>query len=370
MTIRPVSSVSLVKTYNQLNFEGKKKKHSNSGHSSNPVSNRLAVPLAAALTMAPLNVMDAKGTHTDDFSINKNTIELVDDVNSVNEAADEKGVVIESKNFVSKNYGPYKINLISTDGDASTFEKVVQLLYNEYVEKELSHDVLELAQYNYQVISDDQSKGSNFGFKQVHVDSGMKSLPTDYNQDDIVNYIEKLIDDPRNNNAIKKVTHNRTIRPSTDGTFQNVAGKEDIMKNAVPYKPQGKLIESGDVEIDGVPVGKLRYYSTHGSDKDVELITYQKNGYPELGIQWLYANNHVFNPYSDKPSSFQTGTIVLFDGNNKRYCLEDPTIVFGLADLMKKNPDVLGKAVNGSSDTVNYLLTNIGVISPVHDEEK
>lgn len=50
------------------------------------------------------------------------------------------------------------------------------------------------------------------------------------------------------------------------------------MKNAVPYKPQGKLIESGDVKMDGVPVGKLRYYSTHGSDKDVELITYQKMG--------------------------------------------------------------------------------------------
>lgn len=168
---------------------------------------------------------------------------------------------------------------------------------------------------------------------------------------------------------LKKVTHNRTIRPSTDGTFQNVAAKEDIMKNAVPYKPQGKLIESGDVTIDGVAVGKLRYYSMHGSDKDVELITYQKNGYPELGIQWLYANNHVFDPYSENPSSFQTGTIVLFDGNNKRYCLEDPTIVFGLADLMKKNPDVLGKAVNGSSDTVNYLLTNIGVISPIHGEK-
>ncbi len=369
MTIRPVSSVSLVKTYNQLNFEGKKKKHSNNGHSSKSVSNRLAVPLAAALTMAPLNVMDAKGAHNDDFSINKNTIELVDDVNSVNEAADEKGVVIESKNFVSNNYGPYKINLISTDGDDSTFEKVVEISYNQYLGKELPSDVIELAQYNYQVISDDQSKGSNFGFKQVHVDSGMKSTPFVYNQDDIVNYIEKLIDDPRNNSEIKKVIHNRTIRPSTDGTFQNVAGKEDIMKNAVPYKPQGKLIESGDVKMDGVPVGKLRYYSTHGSDKDVELITYQKNGYPELGIQWLYANTHVFDPYSGKPSSFQTGIIVLFDGNNKRYCLEDPTIVFGLADLMKKNPDVLGKAVNGSSDTINYLLTNIGVISPIHGEK-
>lgn len=204
MTIRPVSSVSLVKTYNQLNFEGKKKKHSNNGHSSKPVSNRLAVPLAAALTMAPLNVMDAKGAHNDDFSINKNTIELVDDVNSVNEAADEKGVVIESKEFVSNKYGSHKIALISTDGDDSTFEKVVELSSNNYFGKELSNDVLELAQYNYQVISDDQSKGSNFGFKQVHVDSGMKSLPFAYNQDDIVNYVEKLIDDPRNNNAIKK----------------------------------------------------------------------------------------------------------------------------------------------------------------------
>ena len=190
MTIRHVSSVSLVKTYNQLNFEGKKKKHSNNGQSSKSVSNRLAVPLAAALTMAPLNVMDAKGAHNDDFSINKNTIELVDDVNSVNEAADEKGVVIESKNFVSNNYGPYKINLISTDGDDSTFEKVVEISYNQYLGKELPSDVIELAQYNYQVISDDQSKGSNFGFKQVHVDSGMKSTPFVYNQDDIVNYIE------------------------------------------------------------------------------------------------------------------------------------------------------------------------------------
>ena len=59
MTIRPVASVSLVNRYNQLNFEGnKKKKQPQNNHNgvSNTISHKLAVPLAATIiAMSPMS---------------------------------------------------------------------------------------------------------------------------------------------------------------------------------------------------------------------------------------------------------------------------------------------------------------------------
>ncbi len=370
MTIRPVTSISTANAYNAVNFEGKKKKHSGkSEYIINPGAQKLAIPLAAAITMAPLNVIDAKGLHKNNSDIDNRKIEYVDDISSINTISNEGGTIIESKNFVSDKYGPYKVNLISTDGNNKTFEKIAFEAYNELVKKNLSNDVKQLAVYNYQVVSDDGSKSTSFTLKNVLVDSGMQSTPFTYNQDNIVNYIEKLIDDPRNNKAIDKVVYNRTIRPSADGNFQNVGGK-DILKDAEPFKPNGKLIDSDDITMENKVLGKLRYYSLNGNDNDIELVTYQKNGYPELRIFNLYTNKHVFEPYSEVPSSFVTGIMELSDGNRKHYYLEEPALVFALADLKAENPEKFKYGIMGESNTINYLITPKGAIMPVASEEE
>lgn len=363
MTIRPISSVNFANGYNNVNF-GERRKKSENTHT---VPHRLAVPLAAAITLVPLNIIDAKSSNND-LDIN-NKIEYVDGINSVKQDTKEKGVVIESKDFNSKIYGNYKINLVSTDGNAKNFEKVVMLKYNDIIGKTLSNDVKNLSVYNYQVISDDGSKGTSFELKDVLVDSGMDSTPYTYNQADLLNYVEGLIDDPRNNKAINKVTNNRKIKPDQDGYFQNVP-KGDVLKNAVPCKINAKLVGAEDVLMEGQKIGVLRYYSVNGSDEKIDQITYQKNGYPELRISQLFANKHIFEPYSEAPSYFNTGIINLVDGNNKSYYIEEPGLVYGLAGMKAKEPEKFKYSIIGSSVDVNYLITpNIGAIMPVVPEE-
>lgn len=233
MTIRPVTSATLVSNLNQLNFEGKKKKHPNASQTTHHTHLKLAVPLAAAMTMAPLNVLESKNLHND-LDIEKNRIEYVDEVNSENV---DDGVVIGSKNFVSKKYGPYRVDLVSTDGNNGTFEKVVMVSKNAITGNMDKNDIKNLVTYNYQVISNDGSKGSKFQLKDVFVDSGldMSGTPFVYNQKDIVDYIEKLVDSPKNNGAITRLNYNRTIRPSDHANLQNVGGG-DVMKNAPAYQ--------------------------------------------------------------------------------------------------------------------------------------
>ncbi len=370
MTIRPVTSILVVNRSNTVNFEGKKKNYSDkSEYIINPGAQKLAIPLAAAITMAPLNIIDGKGVYKNNSYIDNKKIEYVDDINSADAISDDGGTIIESRNFVSDKYGPYKVNLISTDDNNKTFEKVAFESYNELVKKNLSNDVKQLAVYNYQVVSDDGSKSTSFTLKNVLVDSGMQSAPFTYNQNNIVNYIEQLIDDPRNNKAVEKVVYNRTIRPSADGNFQNVGGK-DIMKDAVPFKPNGKLIGFDDVTMENELLGTLRYYSYNDNDSDIELVTYQKKGYPELRIFNLYTNKHVFEPYSEIPSSFVTGIMELSDANRKHYYLEEPSLVFALADLKAENPEKFKYGIIGESNTINYLITPKGAIMPVAPEEE
>lgn len=367
MTIRPVTSATLVSNLNQLNFEGKKKKNPNASQLTHHTHLKLAVPLAAAMTMAPLNVLDSKNVYKNDLDIKKNNIEYVDNINS---RTDNDGVVIGSKNFVSKKYGPYRVDLVSTDGNDGTFEKVVMVSKNELIGKLTKNEVKNLVTYNYQVISNDGSEGSSFQLKDVFVDSGldMNVTPFVYNQKDIVDYIEKLVDSPKNNGAIKRLNYNRTIRPSDNANLQNVGG-EDIMKNAPSYKyPSGKLVNTSNVEDDGKITGILRFYSCDENDDNVEYVTYQKNGYPELKLLYLYESTHTFEPYSEEPKSLTMYIMGLVDGNHKKYYVEDPGLVLGIADLMQENPGFMDNALFPFSKDIKYLLTPKGAISPIAED--
>ena len=366
MTIRPVTSATLVSNLNQLNFEGKKKKHPNASQTTHHTHLKLAVPLAAAMTMAPLNVLESKNLHND-LDIEKNRIEYVDEVNSENV---DDGVVIGSKNFVSKKYGPYRVDLVSTDGNNGTFEKVVMVSKNAITGNMDKNDIKNLVTYNYQVISNDGSKGSKFQLKDVFVDSGldMNVTPFVYNQKDIVDYIEKLVDSPKNNGAIKRLNYNRTIRPSDNANLQNVGGG-DVMKNAPAYKyPSGKLINTSNIEDDGKITGKLRFYSCDDNDDNAEYITYQKNGYPELQLLYLYESTHTFEPYSEEPKSLKMYIMGLIDGNHKKYYVEDPGLVLGIADLMHANPGFMDNALFPLCENIKYLLTPKGAIMPVKED--
>lgn len=366
MTIRPVTSATLVSNFNRLNFEGKNKKNSNVSQVTHYTPLKLAVPLAAAMTMAPLNVLESKNLHND-LDIEKNSIEYVDDVNSQNE---DDGVVVGSKNFVSKKYGPYRVDLVSTDGNNATFEKVVMVSKNEITGNMDKNDVKNLVTYNYQVVSNDGSKGSKFQLKDVFVDSGldMSATPFVYNQKEIVDYIEKLADSPKNNGAITRLNYNRTIRPSDDANLQNVGGG-DIMKNAPAYKyPGGKLVNTSNVEDDGKITGKLRFYSCDDNDNNVEYITYQKNGYPELKLLYIFESTHTFEPYSEEPKSLKMYIMGLVDGNHKTYYVEDPGLVLGIAGLMEENPGFMDNALFPCSANRKYLLTPKGAISPIAED--
>lgn len=363
MTIRPVTSATLVGNLNQFNFEGKKKKNLNVSQPINYTPLKLAVPLAAAMTMAPLNVLDSKNVYNHNLDIEKNRIEYIDNTNIIN----DDGVVIGSKNFISKKYGPYRVDLVSTDGNNETFEKVVMVSKNELIGKLTKNEVKNLVTYNYQVISNDGSKGSNFELKDVFVDSGldMNVTPFVYNQKDIVDYIEKLVDSPKNNGAITRLNYNRTIRPSDNANLQNVGGG-DIMKNAPAYKyASGKLVTTSNVEDDGKITGKLRFYSCDGNDDNVEYVTYQKNGYPELKLIYLYESTHTFEPYSEEPKSLKMYIMGLVDGNHKKYYVEDPGLVLGIANLMQENPGFMDNALFPFSKDIKYLLTPKGAISPI-----
>ena len=224
--------------------------------------------------------------------------------------------------------------------------------------------------YNYQVISDDGSKGSHFTLKDVFVDVGfdMNVLPFVYNQKELVDYIENLVDSPKNNGAITRLNYDRTIRPSDKANLQNVGG-EDIMKNAPAYSyPDGKLINTVTVEEDGVVTGNLRFYSCDNNDNNAEYVTYQKNGYPELKLLYLYESRHTFEPYSEEPKSLKMYIMGLVDANHKRYYVENPGLVLGVAKLMKEAPGYMDYALFPSSENIKYLLTPKGTLAPAVDD--
>ena len=58
----------------------------------------------------------------------------------------------------------------------------------------------------------------------------------------------------------------------------------------------------------------------------------------------------------------------LVDGNHKKYYVEDPTLVLGIADLMKEYPGYMDNAFFPSCDNIKYLLTPKGAISPIAED--
>ncbi len=117
MAIRPVS-VSFYNNYNNLAFEGRKKKNSEQSRVSSPVK---AVPLAVLLAMSPLNAQKA-------FALEPESPKI-ENVTGLNETQQAGRIPMPSNWTVLKNIGidfkagmRYEFNLIDTDNDKSNFE--------------------------------------------------------------------------------------------------------------------------------------------------------------------------------------------------------------------------------------------------------
>ena len=132
MTIRPVTSATLVSNLNQLNFEGRKKKNSSVSQPISNVSYKLAVPLAA--TVLAMSPMAKSSANSNLYDVNSEKIEvLAPENNLINE-----GNIIRTKSFVlnRKSAGgvpytaSYDVNFVSNDNDDSNFESI-QILYKE-----------------------------------------------------------------------------------------------------------------------------------------------------------------------------------------------------------------------------------------------
>lgn len=317
MTIRPVSSVSLVKTYNQLNFEGKKKKHSNSGHSSNPVSHKLAVPLAATvLAMSPM------------ASSSANSIQVpIDNDNSIemNDSGTQKGRLVGQETFIDVEspslYISSTLGLVNTKDNSKNFDKIMygvssMVDMGGFSETSSSEKpVTDYSDITYDLISDDGTKGLSFNVKSINVDGQTRPI---FDKEKVA-YVESAIKSPNNKTDVAVHKENRSLRHDQI-SMKNVANY-NIMKDAIPKKSYGKLAGSQEVTI-GNDKYWLGYYSTDDNMNDAEMVTIKKNDNPELWVRDVTLYNATINPKSSNPLKIKYSLVTL-EGKDRTYALID-----------------------------------------------
>ncbi len=361
MTIRPVTSATLVSNLNQLNFEGKKKKNSNVSHPINNVSHKLAVPLAATvLAMSPM-ASSGKGIQVplDDT----NSIEMVDSNN--------KGRKIDEKVFIDSESSTLNmttnIGLVNTKDNSRNFDKIVYgvsstvnlggFLESSYEEKA----VTDYSDIVYDLISDDGTKGLSFNVKSISVEGN--SIPL-FDKEKVA-YVESALKSPNNKSDVEVHKYRRTLRHDLLG-MQNIANN-NIMKDAIPQKSYGSLEGQQEVEI-GNDKYVLGYYSTDDNPYDAELITVRKNDNPELCLRGIIFYNATINPKSSNPQKFKYSLIRLEGEERKGYSLIDDNLanvlVQVLCDSQFKNATKNTYVMELDSE---YMTTKKGALLPIKD---
>lgn len=364
MTIRPVSSVSLVKTYNQLNFEGKKKKHSNNGHSSNPVSHKLAVPLAATvLAMSPMASSSAN-----DIQVpidNGNSIEM-------NDSGVEKGRLVGQETFIDVEspslYISSTIGLVNTKDNSKNFDKIMygvssMVDMGGFLKTSSSEKlVTDYSDITYDLISDDGTKGLSFNVKSINVDGQTRPI---FDKEKVA-YVESAIKSPNNKADIAVHKENRSLRHDQI-SMQNVANY-NIMKDAIPKKSYGKLAGSQEVTI-GNDKYWLGYYSTDDNMNDAEMVTIKKNDNPELWVRDVTLYNATINPKSSNPLKIKYSLVTL-EGGDRTYALIDDQLANILIQVFNndqfKNAAKLSGVWQVNSE---YMTTTKGALMPMSEVE-
>lgn len=347
MTIRPVTSISMLSAYNAVNFEGKKKKHSANNSSTNPVSHKLAVPLAATvLAMSPMAASSATNTKISETDTSHN-IEMVDNISDF-EA--DNGTVIASKTFPPMKGAKFeiitpKISLVNTRG-GSGFDKII---YSERVCEDgkyimtLERNILALNKAHFTLEGDDGSKYNTLTFCDIELQDEhafIKLAPTYSNiSPEMKNYIENALKSADNKTDIKVNNYKLGLR-QTNLSLQNVANG-NILKEAQPFEDFGDLEGSSSITTKHGTY-TIGFYSKDSNPDDVELVTVKKHGFPELQVKGVYVNNAYFNKDRSNPQSLLYGSVYLLgrdkNGNRTHYFLIDDDLTAKLISILGQAP--------------------------------
>lgn len=362
MTIRPVTSATLVSNLNQLNFEGKKKKNPNASQPISQVSHKLAVPLAA--TVLAMSPMASSGKGIQVPLDNVNSIEMID-------SNDLKGRKIDEKTFIDSDANSLNmtttIGLVNTKDNSRNFDKImygVSSTVNLGGFLESSYDEKPVTDYSdivFDLMSDDGTKGLSFNVKSINVEGNSKPF---FDKEKVA-YVESAIKSPNNKTDVEVHKYRRTLRHDLFG-MQNIANN-NIMKDAIPKTSYGNLEGEQEVEV-GNDKYVLGYYSTDGDSSTAELVTVRKNGNPELCVRGIVFYNATINPESSNPQKFKYSLVRLEGAENKGYSLIDDNLanvlVQVLCDSQFKNATKNTYVMELDSE---YMTTTKGVLMPIKD---
>lgn len=369
MAISAVSAVSYGNNYNNISFEGKKKKKAqkSENYTSHTNASRLAVPLAAALTLMPIS--SAKAKNYNNITPEHVRTEYAENLKSnFVEEINDGGVIIESKKFDTKEYGQISVNLKSTDGDDSNFEEVeVSFKVYETRTKTVVPKTLkivgpqEFGPYRLTSQDDTEEQRKDIKIKTVLMKDDNYSNNKYYcNNEEFMEYIDALREDPRNHNkAISKTVIPRH-RLHTDGEGAlHYGGYGPSLKNAKPIDTSGmKKIDEAEFPALGEKY-ILRCYSNNNSDK-IDKVTLEKlgngetEGFEEVFINKLIIPTHIIYPNSDNPLNFVTGIVELEDGSGKEYILNKDVLTNTLYAIRRDND--MGNAYSVEKPTHKYLV--------------
>ncbi len=375
MSISPVMSSSF-NVSGSANF-GSAKKRKNQINVNHKSSVNYTVPLAAAISMMPLNVIKAENPknvylepqgHNIELVENYKDIDLLSNVNAtdytafskVNSQSEAEGRVIETKYFSSDRYGKYAVNLMDEDGDPTNFERVrVQLIGDDGPLK--NQKLLYIANYKYTVNSDDGSKVSHDPLRRAVIEG---TATPNYNTKEVIDYLDALKKDKRNNGAIKDVVFERDLYPKEFGVLDN-GSRADIMKNAKGRAFNGDTIFSADLTDKGKVLYTLRYYKEidEGTGKPKLVATLQKPDYDELEIFMLYSLDQCCDVTDEEPKFIKSGIVVLKDKNNKSYYIDNPEMAEVFTKILEAYPDLNGAfpmLIGGN----NYVSNKQGYLVP------
>ena len=377
MTIRPVTSAALVSNYNNVAFEGKKKKNPNKNlNITKPVSQKLAVPLAATIiAMSPMGSTSPKAFELRDNP--RNNITLY----QPSQAELNNGDIISSKAFVldKKTTGGdtykvrYEVNLINNDDDDNDFE-TIQIKYRDLSNpngKGSVYNVRNFTTYKFGIVSEDGSESNNFSLDEII------AYDTKYDKDaygnyiyltekSVCDYVKSQLNSARNNSGFEKSTVIRKLRPSSDFNLQNVA-PESTMQNA-SHRDYSDYKCLGYEDFEGSNGKyKMYYYSLPNSD-DIDLVTISKDGGEQLAVSNNIVSNGIFNADDSDPVTIQYGITKVYDNDRKSYYISDKNLAYALVSIFN-NPKVSKMAFSCKAYDREYICHK-GVVMPLDFSEE
>ena len=311
MSVRPVSLVSFGTNYS-VNFSAKKKNNKpNHIHIDNPVSHKLAIPLAATvLAMSPMS--SAAGNNRLSDVEDTHRIELVEQNNN--------GRIVDQRRFWqhAKINIPYDILFVNTKDGSSNFDKII--IGGEKISDGLP--VSKVVNNNYTLYSDDGVPAHKYNLKQISVEhrvGGMDEHNLYYLQE-AINCIDNSLNSPKNKSDIEKRTNNVKLYHTVFGLQNGTCGNR--LKDAVSEGNFGKLAGEQDYEGNN-GIYTIRYYSQDDNMDDAEVVTVQKKGFPELRLYSVSINNGIIENGPIENINIRYGAVTLVAGNKVYNLLDD-----------------------------------------------